>query len=122
MRHRPWGQNHIVFAKTPTTYRYTGQREEARLGLYYYGERWHDPALGRFIGCPLGADTIVLDPAGCPVITKKASHQWGATPFYAESSADLRFGCRQSGQKVGPGGGIERRVDEGWEFRQGILG
>jgi RHS repeat-associated protein len=51
---------------TPTTYRYTGQRAEAGLGLYYYGARWYDhevgakrhPALGRFVQ----ADTIVPNP------------------------------------------------------------
>jgi RHS repeat-associated protein len=33
----------------PTKYRFTGQREESGLGLYYYGARWYDPALGHFI-------------------------------------------------------------------------
>jgi len=31
-----------------TSYRYTGQRL-AEAGLYFYGARWYDPALGRFI-------------------------------------------------------------------------
>jgi RHS repeat-associated protein len=42
---------------TPTSYRYTGQREEAGLGLYDYGARWYDSALGHFIQ----PDTIVPD-------------------------------------------------------------
>ncbi len=41
-----------------TDYRYTGQREEAEIGLYYYVARFFDPAVGRFIS----ADTIVPDP------------------------------------------------------------
>lgn len=41
-----------------TSYKFTGQREEASLGLYYYGARWYDPALGRFIQ----PDTIVPNP------------------------------------------------------------
>jgi len=43
---------------TSTPYRYTGQRAEPT-GLYFYGARWYDPALGRF----LQPDTIVPDPA-----------------------------------------------------------
>ncbi len=42
-----------------TDRRYTGQREEAGLGLYDYNARYYDPALGRF----LQADTIVPDAA-----------------------------------------------------------
>ncbi len=50
-----------------TAYRFTGQRLEARLGtpesgldrgLYFYGARWYDSSLGRFIQ----ADTIVPQP------------------------------------------------------------
>jgi RHS repeat-associated protein len=42
--------------------RYTGQRSEAGIGLYFYGARWYDAALGRFIQ----ADTIVPNP-GNPI-------------------------------------------------------
>ena len=38
-----------------TIYRYTGQRIETGTGLYDYGARWYDPAIGRF----LAADSIV---------------------------------------------------------------
>ncbi|RMD62917.1 hypothetical protein D6833_06265, partial [Candidatus Parcubacteria bacterium] len=51
-----------------TCYRFTGQRFEAGVGasaengldrgLYYYGARWYDPTLGRFIQ----PDTIVPEP------------------------------------------------------------
>jgi len=43
---------------TPTTYRYTGQRWEAGLGLYFYRARWYDPTLGRFAQ----PDTLVPKP------------------------------------------------------------
>ncbi|MEZ4864102.1 MAG: RHS repeat-associated core domain-containing protein [Caldilineaceae bacterium] len=66
VRYYPWGKDRAQGAPasgtTPTSYKFTGQREEASLGLYYYGARWYDPALGRFIGSPLGADTIVPNP------------------------------------------------------------
>lgn len=42
-----------------TDYRYTGQREEAEIGLYFYVARFYDPALGRFIS----PDTLIPDPA-----------------------------------------------------------
>ncbi|MCO5242349.1 MAG: hypothetical protein M9927_00670 [Anaerolineae bacterium] len=38
-----------------TTWRFTGQREDAAIGLYYYGARYYDPQLGRFAQ----PDTIV---------------------------------------------------------------
>jgi len=55
LRYKAFGETRYEWGSTPTTYRYTGQRQEAALGLYYYGARWYDPALGRFIQ----ADTIV---------------------------------------------------------------
>jgi len=30
-----------------TPYRFTGQREESTIGLYYYNARWYDPSVGR---------------------------------------------------------------------------
>jgi RHS repeat-associated protein len=41
--------------ETPTDYTYTGQREEAALGLMYYVARWYDPHIAHFVQ----ADTIV---------------------------------------------------------------
>ncbi|RLC83572.1 MAG: hypothetical protein DRI79_13785, partial [Chloroflexi bacterium] len=58
LRYYAWGETRYAYGTTPTAYRYTGQRLEAAIGLYYYRARWYDPALGRFIS----ADTIVPDP------------------------------------------------------------
>jgi RHS repeat-associated protein len=55
LRYRPWGETRYTWGSTPTTLRYTGQREQAELGLYFYGARWYDGALGRFIQ----VDTVV---------------------------------------------------------------
>jgi RHS repeat-associated protein len=65
-RYKPWGEKRYPTGASglPTTFRYTGQRQETGLGpsggegLYYYGARWYDPALGRFVQ----ADTIVPKP------------------------------------------------------------
>jgi RHS repeat-associated protein len=48
MRYMPWGETRYDGGTTPTDYRYTGQREEAGIGLYYYNARWYDAKLGRF--------------------------------------------------------------------------
>ncbi|MCE7980173.1 MAG: RHS repeat-associated core domain-containing protein [Caldilinea sp. CFX5] len=58
IRYYPWGVDRFSSGQTLTSYKFTGQREEAGLGLYYYGARWYDPALGRFIQ----PDTIVPNP------------------------------------------------------------
>ena len=46
-----------------TDYGFTGQRDEAGLGLSNFNARYYRPRLGRFIGSQLGADTIIPNPA-----------------------------------------------------------
>ncbi len=54
-RYKPWGEKRYPSGASglPTTYRFTGQRQESSLGgtdgLYFYGARWLDPSLGRFV-------------------------------------------------------------------------
>ncbi len=55
LRYKAWGETRLLTGTVPTSLRYTGQRQEAALGIYYYRARWYDPALGRF----LQPDTIV---------------------------------------------------------------
>ena len=56
--YKAWGEQRWSSGTTPTTYRYTGQRRESSLGLYYYGARWYDPNLSRW----LQPDTIIPGP------------------------------------------------------------
>ncbi len=49
---------HNAFARDYTQATYTGQMRDASTGLLYYGARFFDPALGRF----LSPDTIVPSP------------------------------------------------------------
>jgi len=58
VRYRAFGTTRFTSGTTPTSVRFTGQREEAALGLHFYNARWYDPALGHF----LSPDTVVPDP------------------------------------------------------------
>ena len=55
LRYKAFGEIRYAVGNTPTDYRYTGQLQQADIGLYYYGARWYDPALGRFAQ----ADSVV---------------------------------------------------------------
>ena len=57
MRYYPYGETRS--GTTATDRRYTGQRQEASLGLYDYNARSYDPSLSRFIQ----ADSMVPSPA-----------------------------------------------------------
>jgi RHS repeat-associated protein len=62
VRYLPWGETWEALTDTmpidQTDFHFTGQREEADIGLYDYKARWYGPQLGRFIQ----PDTIVPDP------------------------------------------------------------
>jgi RHS repeat-associated protein len=55
--YKAWGERRFILGgeQLPTTFCYTGQREDSSIGLYYYGARWYDTTLGRFAQ----ADTII---------------------------------------------------------------
>jgi len=62
LRYKAWGENRYTYGTTPTAYRFTGQREDGTIGLYFYNARYYDPALGRFVQ----ADTLVQGDAKSP--------------------------------------------------------
>src|SRR4030042_6436658 len=55
IRYYPGGTSRYASGSNPTTFQFTGQRLQSEIGLYFYGARWLDPAMGRFIQ----ADTLV---------------------------------------------------------------
>ena len=58
LRYKAWGETRYTWGTTPTTYRYTGQREDSYINMYYMGARWYDQQLGRWIS----PDTIIPQP------------------------------------------------------------
>jgi RHS repeat-associated protein len=56
LRYKAWGENHYSSGTTPTSFKYSAQREDTGLGgVMFYNARWYDPAVSRF----LQADTLV---------------------------------------------------------------
>jgi RHS repeat-associated protein len=54
--YKPWGERRYPAAsELPTTWRFTGQRHESDIALYFYNARWYDNSVGRF----MQADTII---------------------------------------------------------------
>jgi RHS repeat-associated protein len=53
--YKAFGETRFSSGNLGTDYKFTGQREEASLGIYYFNARWIDPSLGRFTS----PDTIV---------------------------------------------------------------
>ncbi len=65
----PFGGTRYTSHPLPTDYRYTGQREHAEIGLYFYNARWYDSSLGHFVQ----ADTMVPG-AGNPMAWDRFSY------------------------------------------------
>ena len=57
LRYSAWGDTRYTSGTTPTKRQYTGQAL-AEASLYFYGARWYDRSLGRFIS----PDTIIPQP------------------------------------------------------------
>ncbi|MFZ5856007.1 MAG: RHS repeat-associated core domain-containing protein [Chloroflexota bacterium] len=53
--YKAFGETRYTLGNLSTDYKFTGQREEASLGIYFFNARWYDSSLGRF----LSPDTIV---------------------------------------------------------------
>ena len=46
--YKAFGETRYTLGNLGTDYKFTGQREEASLGIYFFNARWMDPSLGRF--------------------------------------------------------------------------
>lgn len=57
IRYYPFGSTYTDSGSWSVTHKYTGQELDFESGLYYYGARYYDPALGRFTQ----SDTMTSD-------------------------------------------------------------
>jgi RHS repeat-associated protein len=64
----PFGSIRATTGSVPTDYGFTGQRLDSSSNLMYYGARYYDPALGRFIS----ADTLVPQPGDPQALNRYA--------------------------------------------------
>jgi RHS repeat-associated protein len=48
LRFKAWGETRYSLTNAPTDRRFTGQIEEAGIGLYFYNARWYDSYLNRW--------------------------------------------------------------------------
>jgi len=93
LRYKAWGETRYTYGTTQTTIRYTGQREESSLGLYWYASRWYSPGLGRFVS----PDTIIPQP-GNPQAWDRYAYTYSNPVRYVDPSGHmLDDGCNSSG-------------------------
>jgi RHS repeat-associated protein len=81
LRYYPYGGTRYIGGVTRTDRRFTGQIEDATIGLYFYNARYYDPALGRFVQ----ADTIVPNPSD-PQSLNRYSYCFGNPVKYTDPS------------------------------------
>ena len=85
LRYKAWGETRYTYGTTPTAYKFTGQRLDDSTGLYYYGARYYDPVLGRFIS----ADTLVPEPGNPQALNRYAYVLGNPLLFIDPSGHDL---------------------------------
>ena len=84
VRYSAFGEVRDSSGTMTTDYLYTGQREEAEVGLYYYVARWYDPAIGRFIQ----ADSVVPNP-GSAVGFDRYSYAYNNPVIFSDPSGHV---------------------------------
>jgi RHS repeat-associated protein len=92
LRYKAFGGTRYTSGTTPTTMRYTGQREEQSLGIYFYNTRYYDPMLGRFIQ----ADSLIPNPSDPPSFDRFAYVRNSPIMYNDPTGHDLNCGVRGS--------------------------
>jgi RHS repeat-associated protein len=100
----------------PTDYTFTGQRNEAGLGLMHYGARFYSPRLGRFVS----ADSIVPEPGEPQTLNRYAYVQNNPVQYTDPSGHYITLygdpGVRFAGDLSQGRRELAVRMDEGQVF------
>ena len=86
MRYKAYGEERWSSGTMPTSFQYTGQRNDAEIGLYFYQSRYYDASLARFAQ----ADTIVPDPTS-PMSLNRYMYVSGNPLKYRDPSGHYEF-------------------------------
>jgi RHS repeat-associated protein len=106
-RHYPYGEERWRWPQEgtfPTEYRFTGQRQESGLGLYFMGARQYDPYINRFIS----PDPIIPQP-GNPQSLNRYSYVYNRPLTHVDSSGHIPIPVI-----IGVGVLILKAIDYGW--------
>ena len=82
----PFGGTRVNAGPMYPSYKYTGQEQDGETGLYFYGARYYDPAIGRFIS----ADTIIPGPSN-PQAFNRYSYVLNNPLLYTDPSGHGNF-------------------------------
>jgi RHS repeat-associated protein len=89
LRYYPFGETRYSNGTTSTSKRFTSQEEQIDIGLYDYGARFYDPALGRFVS----ADSVVPQP-GAPQSINRYSYVRNSPLTRIDPSGHVDLGCK----------------------------
>ena len=98
-RYYPYGSTRDSSGSLDTDKKFTGQRLDGT-GLYYYGARYYDPTIGRFIS----ADTLVPNPTN-PQSLNRYSYCLNNPLRYVDPSGhqeQIDWGCDAEGHPLAP--------------------
>jgi len=81
----PYGKTRYALDSS-LAHQFTGQELDDETGLYYYGARYYDPAIGRFVS----ADSIVPDPSN-PQDLNRYSYAGNNPLLYTDPTGHFKF-------------------------------
>jgi len=107
--YKAWGEKRYPAGAStlPTTFRYTGQRESASIGLYWYGSRYYDTSLGRFTS----PDTVIPEASQGVQAWDRYAYSYGNPVKYYDPSGHIPMDSNPWVDNSG--NGLDKIFDEG---------